>query len=164
MTCPQIGFLDALVFREVGIVALRQHMTARQHGNDIGEVGDDVQIMLDHQDGVFRGDALDQARDLVDVFVAHACHRLVEQHHLGIERQRGCDLERALAAIRHLDCGRVGKFAQAHVIQQLMRAAVEAIEHRLGTPEIERAAVLALQRDPHVLECGQMRKHRGNLE
>src|SRR5437588_2734199 len=135
MTRPQIGFLDALVLGEVGVIALSQHLAARQHGDDVGEVGDDVQIMLDHQDGVFRGDALDQARDLVDVLMAHAGHRLVEQPHLRIKRQRGCDLERALAAIGHLDRGRIGEFAQAHIVQQLERAAVEAVEYRFGAPE-----------------------------
>ena len=77
-----------------------------------------LQIVLDHQDGVFRRDALDQRRDLVDVLVAHAGHRLVEQHHLRIERQRGGDLQRALAAIGHLDRRRVGEFAQADIVEQ----------------------------------------------
>ena len=45
-----------------------------------------------------------------------------------------------------------------------MGAAVEAVEHGLGTPEIEGMAVLALQRDPDIFQRGQMRKHRRNLE
>src|SRR3954470_21368704 len=99
MPGPQIGFLDALVFGQLGIMTLRQHLPARQHRNDVGEIGDHAQVMLDHQDRVLRGDALDQRRDLVDVLVAHAGHRLVKQHHLRIERERGRDLQRALAAI-----------------------------------------------------------------
>src|ERR1700757_2327098 len=74
MTGSEIGFLDALVLREVGVIALREHLAAGQHGDDVGEVGDHVQIMLDHQDGVLCGDALDQRGDLVDVFMAHAGH------------------------------------------------------------------------------------------
>ena len=35
----------------------------------------------------------------VDVLVAHALRRLVEQHQLGLDRERGGDLERALAAV-----------------------------------------------------------------
>src|ERR1700716_1108258 len=103
MTGPQIGFLDALVSGKVRVVAFGEHVTARQNRDDVGEGGDHAQIVLDHQDGVLRRDALDQRGDLVDVLVAHAGHRLVEQHHFRIERQRGCDLERALAAIGHLD-------------------------------------------------------------
>src|SRR5258708_31490076 len=45
-----------------------------------------------------------------------------------------------------------------------MRAAVEAIEQALGTPEIEGLSVLALQRDPYIFERRQVRKHRRNLE
>ncbi len=45
-----------------------------------------------------------------------------------------------------------------------MGPAVEAVEHGFGPPEIEGVPVLALQRDPHILERGQVRKHRRNLE
>src|SRR5439155_26504395 len=71
MTGPQIGFLDALVLRQLGIIALRQHLTARQHRDDVGQVGDHREIMFDHQAGVLGRDALDQRRDLVDVFMTH---------------------------------------------------------------------------------------------
>src|SRR3954447_4756855 len=37
MPGPQIGFLDALVFGQFGIVAFRQHMAARQHRDDVGQ-------------------------------------------------------------------------------------------------------------------------------
>ena len=45
-----------------------------------------------------------------------------------------------------------------------MGAAVEAVEHRFGAPEIEGMPVLTLQRDPDIFQRGQMRKHRRNLE
>src|SRR4029453_15807481 len=72
MTCSQIGFLDARILGQFGIITFSEHLSARQHGNDVGEVGDHAQIMFDHQDSVFRGDALDQRCDLVDVLMAHA--------------------------------------------------------------------------------------------
>src|SRR5665213_3784498 len=144
MTGPQIGFLDAFVLGQVGIIAFGQNMTAGQNGDDVGQVGDHAQIMLDHQDGILRRDALDQRCDLVDVLMAHAGHRFVEQHHFGIERQRGRDFQRALAPIGHLDRRRVGELAQADIIEQFMSTMVEAVEHRLRTPEIERAPVLTL--------------------
>src|SRR5262249_12169330 len=80
MTGPQIGVLDALVFGQFGVVALRQHLAAGQDRDDVGEIGDDAEVMLHHQDGVFGRDALDQGSDLVDVLVPHAGHRLVQQH------------------------------------------------------------------------------------
>src|SRR5258707_12116649 len=61
MTGPQIGFLDALVFRQFGIIAFGQHLPARQHRDDVGQVGDHGEIMFDHQDGVLGRDALIRA-------------------------------------------------------------------------------------------------------
>src|SRR5215470_1821945 len=66
MTGSQIGFLHPLVLRKLGVIALREHLAARQHRDDVGEVGHHGEIMFDHQDGVFRRDALDQGCDLVD--------------------------------------------------------------------------------------------------
>src|SRR5579863_6189824 len=82
MARSQIGFFHALIPGQFGIIALRQYMTAGQHRDDVGEVGDHGKIMLDHQDSMFRRDALDQRADLVDVLVPHARHRLIKQHHL----------------------------------------------------------------------------------
>src|SRR5665213_3754875 len=82
MTGPQIGFLDAFVLGQVGIIAFGQNMTAGQDGDAVGQVGDHAQIMLDHQDGVLRRDPLDQCGDLVDVLMSHAGHRPVSYTHL----------------------------------------------------------------------------------
>src|SRR3954462_8940211 len=103
MTSPQIGFLDALVLGQFGIIAFCQYLAGRQHRDDVGPVGAHAEIMFDHENGVLRRNALDQRCDLVDVFMTHAGHRLVEQHHLGVERQRRRNFERALAAVGHLD-------------------------------------------------------------
>src|SRR6187549_3741869 len=65
MSRPQIRFLDALVLGEVGVIAFRQHLSARQHRDDVGKIGHDAEVMFDHQDGVFLREALDQCGDLV---------------------------------------------------------------------------------------------------
>src|SRR5476649_667860 len=39
MTGSQIGFLDALVLGQFGVVALREHLSAGQHRDDVGQVG-----------------------------------------------------------------------------------------------------------------------------
>ena len=41
-----------------------------------------------------------------DILMRHSRHRLVEKHDLGIERERGCNFEGALASIGKLSCGR----------------------------------------------------------
>ena len=111
-----------------------------------------------------RGDAPDQRRDPADVLVAHARHRLVEQHGLRIEREGGRDLERALAAVRQLHRAGIREPGEPDRLEQLARAGLELREDAGGPPEVERAAALALQRDPHVLEHGEVGEHRRDLE
>ena len=91
------------------VVALGQDLAAREHGDVVGQRRDDRQVVLDHQHGAVRRDAADQRGDALDVLVRHAGGRLVEQHHLRIERERRRDLERALAAVGQLDRVRVAR-------------------------------------------------------
>src|SRR5438876_7566674 len=50
MAGPQIRFHDLGVFRDSAVIALGEDAAARQHGDDVGEIGHHRQIMLDHQD------------------------------------------------------------------------------------------------------------------
>src|SRR5262245_10135323 len=109
MADPQVGFLDGGIGRHRLVVAFRQDAAARQHRDAVGQVGDDAEIVLDHEHGAVGRHRLDQRRDAVDVLVAHAGGGLVEQHHGRVERQRGGDLERALASIGQLHRGPLGK-------------------------------------------------------
>src|SRR5215207_9425056 len=45
MAGPQIGFLHALVPGQFGIIAFGQHLPARQHGDDVGQIGDHGAIL-----------------------------------------------------------------------------------------------------------------------
>jgi hypothetical protein len=101
--------------------------------------------VLGHQDRVLRRDPLDQGRDLVDVLMTHAGHRLVQQHDLRIEGERRRQLERALATVGHVDRLDVAEGAQTDVAEQLPGAGVVGLEHTLRAPEIERRSVPALQ-------------------
>src|SRR3990172_872272 len=103
MPHSHIGLTHLGVVRHRRVVALRQYTPAREHGDGIGEIGHHREIMLDHQHGAVGGHAFDQRADALDILVPHAGGRLVKQQHFRIERQSGCDLERALAAIGQLD-------------------------------------------------------------
>src|SRR4029079_14362821 len=84
--------------------------------------------------------------------------------HLRVERERGRDLERALAPVGQLD-GRGGfEFGQAHRLDQFARLRIELVERARGTPEIKRSPALALQRDAHVFEHRQVREQGRYLE
>src|SRR5208283_2007936 len=65
MSRAHVGLPDLRVFRHRAIVAFRQHPSAGEHGDAVREVGDDLEIVLDHQDGAVFRDAADQGRDPV---------------------------------------------------------------------------------------------------
>ncbi|MNF18492.1 hypothetical protein D3C80_2226020 [compost metagenome] len=64
----------------------------------------------------------------MDIFMAHARHRLIEQQDLRIERQRGGDFERALAAIGQIGGQRMTGIGKADPLQKLDGLCVEPVE------------------------------------
>src|SRR5665213_217076 len=103
MAAAEIGFAHVGIAGDGAVVALGQHLAAHQHGDGVRQIGDDGEIMLDHEDGARPGDLADERRDVPDILAPEPGHRLVEQQQFGIERQGGRDLERALAAIGQLN-------------------------------------------------------------
>src|SRR5262249_18882584 len=94
MANPEIGLAHKRVGRNRLVVALGEHSATREHRDAVGEVGDDAEIVLDHQHRAVGGDRLDECADAIDVFVAHAGHRLVEEKQFPGERQSGFGLQR----------------------------------------------------------------------
>ncbi len=96
--------------------------------------------------------------------MAHALRGLVQQHQLGVECQRGGNLQRALAAVRQLHRLGLREAAQVDLLQQRHGFVVECVQAGLGLPEMEAGAQLALQADAHVLQHGEVREHGRDLE
>src|SRR6201995_1397835 len=48
MAGPDIGFDDLRILRHCVVGSLGEHLAARQHGDGIGEIGDDAHVVLDH--------------------------------------------------------------------------------------------------------------------
>ena len=164
MAGPEIGFAHRGILRHRLVVALGQHIAAGQHGDAVAQIGDNAEIVLDHQHGALVGERFDQRADAGDVVVAHAGHRLVEQQHLRLERERGGDFQKPLPAIGQFDGQRIHVRRQPDVADQRRSLIVQRMQHALRPPEIERAAAPALQRDAHVFEHGEMGKHRRDLK
>src|SRR5215510_8636479 len=162
MTDPEIGFAHAGVGRDRFVVAFRQDAPAREHRDAVGQIGNDAEIVLDHQHSAISGNRFDQRADASDILMPHPGHRLVEQHELGIERKRGGDLERALATIGQFGRRPMRMRGQVDVGDQLHRPLVEGFKDPLGAPEVEGGPALALQGDAHVLEHAQVWKYRGD--
>src|SRR3954453_3273587 len=69
MAGPHIGLDHFRVLRDRRVVAFRENAAARQHGDGVGEIGDDREVVLDHEHGAVGGDLLDERRDARDVLV-----------------------------------------------------------------------------------------------
>src|SRR5271155_5868082 len=48
MPHPEIGLLHVFVLRHLAIIALRKHASACQHGDAMRQIGDHLEIVLDH--------------------------------------------------------------------------------------------------------------------
>ena len=140
-------------------------LPARQHGDAVAQPFDHGEVMLDHQDRPPGANAADERDHAVHVLVRHARGRLVEQQHRRLERQRGGDLERPLAAIGEQRRLLVRVAVEPDIGQQRARAVVVL---RAARPRCARNRTscrrAALQREPDVLERGQVREHRRDLE
>src|SRR3989449_7145970 len=164
MLRPQIGGDHGRILRDAQVVAFGEHLAAGEHGDALGEAGDHAEVVLDHQHRSIVRHALDQRRDALHVLVPHARRRLIEEHELRIEGQRGGDLQRTLAAVGELRRDGVAEIAQPHRREQLGGAAVELAQHPVALPEVEGGAPLALQRDAHVLERREIGEDGADLE
>src|ERR1700704_4170404 len=160
MAGSEVGLDHLRILRNGGVVAFGEDLAALQDRDSIGKRRHHREIVLDHQDRAVGRHALDERGDALDVGMHHAGGRLIEQHHLGVERERGGDLERALAAVRQLDGDAGFELGQADRGDQLARAGIELVPHPRRAPEVERMSALSLQRDAHVLEHREVRKYR----
>ena len=134
-----------------------------QHGDGVGQIGHHGEVVLHHQHGALCRHLLDQRRDAADVLAPHAGGRLVEQQHFGLQRQRGGQLEGAFAAVGKLPRRHLGVVGEAHRLEQLQACSFRP-SGLFRAPEMEGGADLSLQRHAHVLEHGQVREHRRDLE
>src|SRR6185436_18732251 len=54
MAGSYIGLAYFLISGNAGVIALRQHTPAREHGDTVGNSGNDAEVVLDHQDRAVR--------------------------------------------------------------------------------------------------------------
>src|SRR5271157_5245096 len=54
MSRPHIGLPHLFVLRHRPIIAFREHPPAREHRDAVRQIGDDLKIVLDHQDRAVR--------------------------------------------------------------------------------------------------------------
>ena len=82
------------------IVALSNDFATLQNGNRIGNIGNHVHVVFDHDDGSTSGHFFDQFRDPLDVLMTHALRGLIEQHDFWVDGQGRYNFQSPLASIR----------------------------------------------------------------
>src|SRR5215470_15392992 len=98
MLRPHVRLHHVLVLAHRRVVALGEDLAPGEHGDVVREVRHHLQVVLDHQHRALGRDALDEGGDPVHVLVPHSRGGLVEEEQLGVQRERGGDLQRSLPA------------------------------------------------------------------
>src|SRR5690606_8226827 len=153
---PHIGYAHALVGADCCIVAGSEDAASLKHGDPVAKLGNDVEIVLDHEYGKVGSERTDDAGNDRNVLMPHPSHRLVEQEHLGVQRKRGGDLQHSFPAIRQVGGKLVVRIGQAHRLEKLQSPRRQRIENTRRTPELRSQTARALQGDPHIVQHGKM--------
>src|SRR6202167_1727617 len=72
MTGPQIGLANFRIGRHRLVITLREHPAAGKHGDAVAQIGNDAQIVLNHEHGAASGRGADERANPQDIFAAHA--------------------------------------------------------------------------------------------
>src|SRR5437588_9883487 len=70
MAGPHIRLPHFGIVRDRCVIALGEHAPAREHRDAMGKVGDDAEIVLDHQHRAVCRNRFDQGGDALDVLMA----------------------------------------------------------------------------------------------
>src|SRR5690606_12826197 len=94
-----VGGAHTFVLADAAVVTAGEDFPALQHRDLMAEVGDHLEVVLDHQHRALGCHRPDELGDHRHVLVAHAGHGLVEQQHLRLQRQGGGQFQHPLAAV-----------------------------------------------------------------
>ena len=133
-----------------------------EHGDAVGDPHDDLHLVLHEHDRAPGGELPDQQHGRVGLLGAHAGGGLVEQEQRRIGRERDAELEVALLTVREMRRDPVELGGQPDRFEDLHGPLAHVDEAIGARPEVEGPRV-ALHRDPHVLEHGEVREDVGDL-
>ena len=125
----EIGFEHARIGVDLGGGALGQLAALLEHDHLVAEGGDELDIVLDDQEGLAGAvELLQRDLDLADAARIDAGDRLVEHDDPGMRHQRGGERHQLLLAVGQ-DAGLdLVVFAQADQLDQLARALLRRLD------------------------------------
>src|SRR5277367_2231715 len=99
LSMTEIDFDDLGVGLDPAHRAFGDHLALMQHGDPVGDVLDELHVVLDHDHGAVLDDAVEQFGGLGSLGHAHAGNGLVEHQQVRILDQQHADLEPLLLAM-----------------------------------------------------------------
>ncbi len=134
-----------------------------QHRHDVGNLPDEVHVMLDHHDGLFFGQRHQQLPGLLGFLIAHPGHGFVHEEQGGLLQDHHADLKPLFLAVRQGAGARMRVLGQPDGLQHL---ADPLPFRRRGFPHEGREHALArpLHREVQVLPHREVAVDRGGLE
>ena len=99
--------------------AICQQRAFGQHQHAVGEVEDQVHVVLDHQNGQVAGQRVQRVQHHLALPTGHAGHGFIQQQHLRFECHGECDLHQALLAVGQPHRAAPGQGVQTQGVQDL---------------------------------------------
>src|SRR5688500_13088630 len=130
-----LGIAAHLVGRAVADLA-----AVVEHHHAVGDVHHDAHVVLDQHDGRAElvVDVEDEAAHVLLLLDVHAGHRLVEQQHLGLHRERAAQVDALLQAVGHAAHRRLAVGLDLEEVDDALDELAVADLLALGRPDAQR--------------------------
>ena len=135
-----------------------------QDSNPVRNCQNAIDVVLDQQNAVAAGKALNERADSLPVFVAKASQRLVEKQNIRFRADRDSNLQQTLLAMRQINGSLIRVFRQAHGVQNAPGALIDVLKAVGISPQGKAVVGACLNGDPHVLKDCEVLEDAQNLE
>ena len=167
----EVGRDHGRIALHVGGRAFGDLAAAVEHDHVVGDVHDDAHVVLDQDDGdaALLVHVEDVARHVLLLVLVHAAHGLVEQQHLGLERQRAPQLHALAQAVGERRGRLLAQVLQLQELDDLLAGLAVADLLALREAPVEHAAQHArahqhVAAEHEVVEHGEAAEQRDVLE
>src|SRR6266446_6047849 len=161
---PQVDLGHAGVLADLRLCALSEHTALVEDDDALGQRQRDVHVVLDEQERHVAREAVDHGGHRGGLGRRQAGRRLVEQQDARPRGERQDQLELPLLAVGEVARRHVAPVAEAPLVEELLSAPHDVGIGRRRPVQREARAIGALDGEQHVVEHGELREERRDLE
>src|SRR5215467_11773331 len=163
MIDPQIRFPDERTGAHASGRPLEQLFTLVHHNDMVRQAHDQIDVVLDQEDGDAAHQGFDQRVEFSRFGRRHPLRGLVKHQQSGSERHADGDLDPALIAMRQVSDEVVRALLQPELLENRASAHLR-LDQAIQPNEIAAAGFETLAGEANVLECAQAKKQISDLE